>query len=202
MGKNKLYYPGLPGCILSLAPVWMSHEAVITASNDRFEATESLREKGHTWRSDQLRTLREQCTSEVQKRINEVEKVSNKFMENYDKLRRSEAEWSMNEEDYKSIVKKCQVKPVHLPGILATWSPEGDYVPSCLLDYCRFRILRPPMAKFSNQSDLTQEDQQGVPEWVIKKKIWRVDSCAEWAAFLKLASASKDNVSVAKASSW
>lgn len=123
-------------------------------------------------------------------------------MENYDKLKRSEAEWNMTENDYKSTVKKCQVKPVHLPGILTTWSPKGDYIPSCLLDYCRFRTLRPPMAEFLDQCDWTQEDKQSVPEWILRKKIWAVDSCPGWAAFLQLASASKNNVTMAKASSW
>lgn len=105
----------------------------------------------------------------------------------------------MTEKTYNSAVKKCGVIPVHLPGILATWSPKGNYMPPCLLDYCRFRSLRPPRAEMLDQNDWTKDEQN---ECVIKKGIWGSDSCAEWAAFLQLANVLKDEVSVTEASSW
>lgn len=90
-GRDKHYYPGLPSCILSLIPVWTSHEAVISASNDNFEATGNLRAMGHTLRSNQLCTLRERCTSRVQKRIQDLEKASIKFKKWYDDLNTPQA---------------------------------------------------------------------------------------------------------------
>lgn len=53
--KNKeddeLYWPGLPSCIVSIVPVWTSHQIVISASNDRFFITKALQKRGRAFRT-------------------------------------------------------------------------------------------------------------------------------------------------------
>jgi hypothetical protein len=66
------------------------------------------------------------------------------------------------------------------PAIVATQSPQGGYYPPCLLDYYRFRILRPPMAEFRDHEQWTQ-DEKGT--WVLNNSVWGANSCAEWAGY-------------------
>jgi hypothetical protein len=200
MDKDISYWPGLPSCILSLVPVWWtSHPAaVISASNDRFPATRALNELANRLRDEQLLKLRNSCAELVQKRIRELETSSPKFKAKYeDKMKSNHTPYYPTEDEYNSMLCQSQVRPVHLPGILATWSPWGKYKPSCLLDYCRFRTLKPPLAESSDQA---WESQKG--KWIIRKYVYGTDSCAEWAAFLELASVDKKKAVIRKASEW
>lgn len=69
----------------------------------------------------------------------------------------------------------------------------------CLIDYGRFRTLRPPKAEDLDQKD-RQMNERG--EWIIKKQVYGVDSCAEWAAFLQLSSLDNSKVSVLNSNVW
>ena len=49
-------------------------------------------------------------------------------------------------------MQKNKLKRTHLSGIVASWSPPGAYKPACLLDYCRFHMLRPLKAEALEQN--------------------------------------------------
>ena len=198
-GPDRSYYPGLPSCILSLAPIWTSHESVISASQDRFEAIESLRDISHSLRTNQVQFLHDQCIPEVQIRIKALKEASKTFCRCYKNSASVKNNQYITETEYHLAVMKSKVIPVHFPGMFATWSPTGRYMPSCLLDYCRFRSLRPPMAEKLDQEDWVKIKQD---TWIIKKKMWGISSCAEWAALLQLAHTSNNNVDVTEASLW
>jgi len=208
-GPDGQYWPGLPSCILSLVPIWTSHETVISASNDRFPATKSLEDTGRIFRREQLSALHQSCTKAVFERIQELEEASKRFKRGWKTKKQksrtcensttAEEEYYMTEDDYNLLVRRCEVVPVHLPGILATWSPCGEYMPPCLLDYWRFRTLRPPRAEIMDQRHWSLNEHK---ERVMKKRVWATDSCAEWAAFLQLASVKNSEVSVIEPRWW
>jgi hypothetical protein len=124
--------------------------------------------------------------------------TSTKFKERYDTWEKKRKnvnmskgqQHNMTEKEYDSLVRETQVTPVHLPGILASWSPDGLYKPACLLDHCRFRAHRPPTAERIEQ------------KYVLTKRVFDIDSCAEWAAYLQIASVRNNMVSVIEASPW
>lgn len=88
---------------------------------------------------------------------------------------------------------------------MASWTPLGKYKPACLLDYCRFHMLRPPKAEEQEQNGWWKIKVKGAGQVtrekrVTGKKVWGTDSCAEWAAFLELAKVS--TATVTEATQW
>lgn len=195
-GQSQNYWAGLPSCILSLVPVWISHENVITASQDSFFDIQSIGEKCRRLRMNQLQEFEDSCNEESQQRIKTINKSSADFYKFFDK------DGKVSEDEYYALVEKCKIDPVHLPGILATWSPNGKYKRSCLLDYCRFRTMRHPEAEMEDQSDWSWNKKSA---FILNKPIFGPKACAEWGAFLQLAKIISDNdetIKVQKASLW
>ncbi|KAK3170609.1 hypothetical protein OEA41_002690 [Lepraria neglecta] len=138
------------------------------------------------------------------------EKVTS-FMSNSNDFKRLLSETVLQkgyieEDEIADFKQKSKLMRTHLPGIVASWSPPGTYKPACLLDYCRFHMLRPPKAEELEQNGwwkITVKDEAGRvtrKKRVTDKKVWDTDSCAEWAAFLELAKVS--TATVTEASQW
>lgn len=126
---------------------------MISASNDRFVATKALHKKGRACRTDCLDAIKASCTSAVQQSITDFMFSSNKFKLEYQasKTRLSKEHIEKNEiADFKG---KSRLIRIHLPGIVASWSPSGKYKSACPLDYYRFHILRPPQAEELERND-------------------------------------------------
>lgn len=73
------YWPGMPNCILSIVPVWTSHQTVISASKDRFPVTNALRKKGRAFRLARLSHMETFCTDKVRKKVEDFMSSSSKF---------------------------------------------------------------------------------------------------------------------------
>ncbi|KAI2601811.1 hypothetical protein GGR54DRAFT_53070 [Hypoxylon sp. NC1633] len=64
--------------------------------------------------------------------------------------------------------------PFTLQGMLATWTPTGEYMTSCLLDRFRFQVQKPQMGV---RLENAREDS--------RRRLYGLQSCAEWIGFLK-----------------
>ncbi|KAI1169912.1 hypothetical protein F4777DRAFT_571222 [Nemania sp. FL0916] len=64
--------------------------------------------------------------------------------------------------------------PVRLLGILATWGPDGEYKPSCALDYYRFQVKKPQYAELQER-----KEKDG------SRRVFSTKSCAEWTGLLE-----------------
>ena len=205
-GQYTRTWAGLPGCILSFVPIWTSHPSVISASNDKFPSNESLQSRALEWRHERLESLTESCSPAKRKVIVNLRTDAYKFREHYrtwekeqcklqdldegraevpeDAQREQEVRemFDISEADYYALVENAGIEPIHFPGILATWAPSGHYMPPCLLDFWRFRTLRPPEAEILDSSEWTSNEGQ----WRLKKQVYGLSSCAEWAAFIEL----------------
>ena len=185
-------WPGIPGCILSIVPVWTSHQIVISASNDRFLVNKALYKKGRASRIAHLSRMQADCTAAVQERITNFMSCSNKFKQIYEASKKVH----IYEHDIAAWKRESGLSRIHLPGVVATWTPLGIYKPACLLDYCRFHILRPPKAEETEQKCWWEKARKRVTD----KQVWETETCAEWAAFLELASVS--TATVTEATQW
>lgn len=200
------YWPGMPSCILSIVPVWTSHQIVISASNDRFVATKTLRKKGRAFRTARLNEMKKSCTDAVREKVTNFLSSSSKFKQEYEASKKVLQKGYIEESEIADFKQKSRLVRIHLPGIVASWLPTGIYKPACLLDYCRFHVLRPPKAEVLEQNGwwrikVKNETGQVIREKrVTDKKLWDIDSCAEWAAFLELAKVS--TATVTEASQW
>ena len=72
---------------------------------------------------------------------------SNRFKQHYGTLRIGLDTGYITEHEIADLTGKSGLMRTHLPGVVASWSPPGTYKPACLLDYCRFHMLRPPKAE-------------------------------------------------------
>jgi hypothetical protein len=205
--EEERYWPGIPSCILSVVPVWTSHQIVISASNDRFLVTNALNLQGRAFRNARLSEMQASCTDAVRHKVADFMSSSNSFKQEY---KASEAVLQKNgyiKEDQIAAFKQASgLMRIHLPGIVVSWSPPGTYKPACLLDYCRFHMLRPPKAEELEQKGwwkIKITNEAGVfirMMRVTDKMVWDTDSCAEWAAFLELAKVS--TATVTEATQW
>lgn len=199
--RNGEYYPGLPSCILCFVPIWTTHEVVISASDDSFWWNDHLHQASHAMRKKQLQSWHDQCTAQIQARTQHLNEASKRLQKAYNGWLRSQPKTKRTY--YDSMVQDCGIIPAHFPGMLATWTPGGKYKPSCFLDSCRFHTFRPPMADILDGIWTRIPTGGGQSEWTTPtKKIWGIDGCAEWAAFLQLASVSNNNIDVTDASLW
>ncbi|KAI1130221.1 hypothetical protein F5Y10DRAFT_289679 [Nemania abortiva] len=171
------YWPGLPSCVLahcSTKPDGLRWNPVISASVDRYNDFGD-RDQWPCQRLRQISRLEEKCPQDVVRRIAELRKISESF-----------AKWVPPEDDRKRTgattdyrhPSHCKDKltgiPVNLPGIVATWRPNGDYMESCLLDHFRFHVRKPQSAKRRERS---RKDSQ--------RALYPVQSCAEWSGLLE-----------------
>ena len=187
-GEEERYWPGMPSCILSIVPVWTSHQTVISASNDRFLATKVLHKRGRGFRTARLSSMQASCTPAVRDRVTGFMSNSNRFKQNYGTLRTVLDMGYITEDEIADLKWRSGLMRTHLPGVMASWSPPGTYKPTCLLDYCRFHMLRPPKAEELEQKGWWNINRKDRARRVTDKGVWDTDSCAEWAAFLELAS--------------
>jgi hypothetical protein len=154
------------------------------------------------------KTSKKSCTSMVDNMVSKLLSRSNTFKELYEALRTVPVVGYITDQEISSTMNQSGLTRIHLPGIIVSWSPSGTYKPSCLLDYCRFHLLRPPKAEAAEQRcwwtiNVTNEAKKVIGEKMVTNKvIWDTDSCAEWAAFLELASASTDTMSVTEPTQW
>lgn len=192
---HKKYWPGLPGCILSLVPIWTDNDMVISASNDRFDQIPKLANNARNSRDEYLNKLLQSCSGKARNRIEKLKSTSDQFVTEH----RKDIRGDVTIYQYESLVRRSKIRPVHLPGILAAWSPQAFYMPACLLDHCRFLTLRPRAAEDADQKDWYCDEQEN---WYTTKKIYTSDSCAEWDAFLQLASAQNSEMKVTDPDFW
>jgi len=197
----------MPSCILSIVPVWTSHQIVISASNDRFLVTRALHKMGRVFRTARLNKIRASCTDAVGEMVTDFMSSSNKFKWEYEASKTVfEEKGYIDEHEIADLKQKSRLMRIHLPGIVASWSPPGTYKPACLLDYCRFHMLRPPKAEELEQNGwwkIKVKDKAGRvtgEKRVTNKKVWDIGTCAEWAAFLELAKVS--TATVTEATQW
>lgn len=203
--EEEKYWPGIPSCILSLVPVWTSHQIVISASNDRFLVTKALHKRGRAFRTARLDEMKASCTDTVREKISKLMSSSNKFKQKYEAPETVLQKGCIEKDKIADFKQESGLMRTHLPGIMACWSPPGTYKPACLLDYCRFHMLRPPKAEKLEQNDWKNIEVKGKDGKLRKKsftvkKFWDTDSCAEWAAFLELAKVS--TATVTEATRW
>ncbi len=204
--EQEEYWPGIPSCILSIVPVWTSHQIVISASNDKFVVTRALHRKGRAFRTARLNEMKRSCSDAVREKVTNLMSSSNRFKQEYEASETVSHKGYIEENEIADFKQKSGLMRTHLPGIVASWSPPGAYKPACLLDYSRFHMLRPPKAEVLEQKGwwrIKVKDETGQftrEKRVTNKKVWDIDSCAEWAAFLELA---KDSTAtVTEASQW
>lgn len=196
----------MPSCILSIVPVWTSHQIVISASNDRFLVAKNLHKKGRAFRTARLNEMKTSCTDAVREKVTNFMSSSNEFKQEYEASKTVLQKGYIEENEIRDFKQKSRLMRIHLPGIVASWSPPGAYKPACLLDYCGFHMLRPPKAEVLEQNGwwrIKVKDETGQVTREIRvtdKKVWDIDSCAEWAAFLELAKIS--TATVTEASQW
>ena len=204
--EKENYWPGMPSCILSIVPVWTSHQIVISASNDRFLVTKVLRKNGRAFRTARLNKLKASCTDAVGGKVTEFMSSSNEFKRVYEASKTGSQNRVIDEHEIADFKQKSGLIRTHLPGIVASWSPPGTYKPACLLDYCRFHMLRPPKAEELEQNCWWKIPVKNKGGNTIGKKratdktVWDTDSCAEWAAFLELAKVS--TATITEATQW
>ena len=204
--EQENYWPGMPSCIISIVPVWTSHKIVISASNDRFLATETLHKKGRAFRTAHLNEMKTSCTDAVREKVTNFMSSSNEFKQEYESSKTVLQKGYIEENEIRDFKQKSRLMRIHLPGIVASWSPPGAYKPACLLDSCGFHMLRPPKAEVLEQNGwwrIKVKDETGQvtsEKRVTDKKVWDIESCAEWAAFLELAQIS--TATVIEASQW
>lgn len=204
--EEERYWPGMPSCMFSIVLVRTSHQIVISASNERFLVTETLQKKGRVFRTARLREMKTSCTVVVREKISNVMCSSHEFKQEYKASKTVLKMEYIEENEIMEFKRKTKLKRTHLTGIVASWSPQGAYKPACLLDYCRFHVLRQPKAEALEQNcwwGIQVKDETGrvtSQKRVTDKKVWNVDFCAEWPAFLELAKVS--TATVTEASQW
>lgn len=172
------YTPGIPACIMALNKP--EHGIIISATKDRYNTPELKRASAQLWDS-QLKRLRAECFDANFERMLRLEKLSKDFMgvvempgvKNIDGL------VNTNNENLKHFLEVHANDPTHkqvdLTGndsTLATWKPDGQPMPACILDYYRFHMHRPQY----NQ--------------IPSSRVFGARSCAEWFGYLELASSS------------
>ena len=82
----KKYWPGLPGCILSLVPIWTDNDVVISASNDRFDQIQKLENDARDSWDEYLNKLLQLCSEKAQNRIKKLKSTSDKFITERQKI--------------------------------------------------------------------------------------------------------------------
>lgn len=137
----------MPSCILSIVLVWTSHQIVISASNDRFLVTKNLHKKGRAFRTARLNEMKTSCTDAVREKVTNFMSSSNEFKQEYESSKTVLQKGYIEENEIRDFKQKSRLMRIHLPGIVASWSPPGAYKPACLLDSCGFHMLRPPKAE-------------------------------------------------------
>ena len=157
---------------------------IISASKDRYSTPQLNTQSTHLW-AQQLQWLKDECSKATLGRIEKMEVLSNKFVKMVDRTGVKDENGEVNLEhkdlgqflqDYANDGAQKQVNLTGENGELATWKPNGDYYPSCILDYYRFRMRRP------------QNNQEPI------RRVWGPMSCAEWFGYIELAWYSKRKI--------
>jgi len=173
------YFPGVPACVLGCQQgSGDDREPRITSTKDRFDELGALQNaSGDLW-TGQLERLKELCSDGNKTCMNDLEGLSTDFVRKcqggawrpgMDVETRSPRFVDFLERHSNHATRKRLVLTEH-DDILATWKPNGTYYESCLLDYYRFNINRPPDNKTPS------------------RKVWRPATCAEWFFFVEMAS--------------
>jgi hypothetical protein len=136
-GEGEWYWPGLPSCILSLVSVWTSHQIVISASNDRFDANNVIRKAARRFRIARLSIMQKSCTSMVDNMVSKLLSRSNTytFKELYEALRTVPVVGYITDQEISSTMNQSRLTRIHLPGIVVNWSPSGTYKPKFSRSY-------------------------------------------------------------------
>lgn len=142
----------MPSCILLIIPVWTSHQIVISANNDRFFVTETLHKKGCAFWTAHLNKIKTSCTDAVREKVINFMSSSNEFKQEYETSKTVLQKGYIEENEIRDFKQKSRLMKIHLQGIVASWLPPEAYKPACLLDYCRFHILRPLKAEVLEQN--------------------------------------------------
>lgn len=200
--SQSVYWPGMPSCVmlhvLALGPAVSSaakqvlseeisegkgaqahalqpSHVIISTSNDRYDMDHQLYNK---WRDIRLASCKywaEKLPVPVKQKLDKLSYISMRFEDwHRDSKNKANANGIISEfrrsgkADLKDI-------PTHLPGILAKWTPKGEYMPSCLLDYFRFFVQK-PLAAEKKESTTTEGE----------RYVYNRTSCAEWTGFVEL----------------
>ncbi|KAJ8127050.1 hypothetical protein O1611_g6587 [Lasiodiplodia mahajangana] len=176
LDNGNRYWPGLPSCVLAHVntdPDALRWDPVISASADRYN---HFSDQGQ-WRGrrhDQMSRLEQKCPQDVVRRIQNLKSVAVGFNEWVSQNKRDKS-WVIKNYRSPSTSKDALTGiPVNLPGMLATWFPNGDYKTSCLLDRFRFFVTKPPNAK---RRERAEKDHL--------RDTYPYDACAEWSGFLE-----------------
>jgi len=124
-GEGGVYWPGLPSCIMALAPLWLRCEPVISASNDRFKHCQLINKTCRRNRDQWLLCSQIQCRKRVQEHITKLERHSRCIKDWWHKTKGP----NRTVHDCYASIGASEDIPVYLSGILATWSPNGKYKP-------------------------------------------------------------------------
>lgn len=202
-GKSQaVYWPGVPSCVmlhvLALGPAASSaakqvlleetsegkgaqahalqpSHVIISTSNDRYDMDYQLYSK---WRDNRIASYKywaEKLPVPVKQKLDKLLYISMRFEDwHRDSKNRANANGIISEFRRSGKVDLKDI-PAHLPGILATWTPRGEYMPSCLLDYFRF-FVRKPLAAEEFESRTTEGE----------RLLYNRTSCAEWTGFVEL----------------
>lgn len=153
------------------------HDVIISATKDRYDTQELKRASAELWGS-QLKRLRAECLDANFERMLRLEELSKDFIDVVGTPGVKDTYGLVNT-DNENLKQFLEVrandrtqKQVDLTGndsILATWKPDGHQMPSCILDYYRFRMHRPQYNHGAR-------------------------SCAEWFGYIELASSSHPQI--------
>lgn len=147
--------------------------------------TKALYRKGRAFRIARLNKMKRSCSDAVREKVTNLMSNSNRFKQEYEASKTVLHKGYIEENEIADFKQKSGLMRTHLPGIVASWSPLGAYKPACLLDYCRFHMLRPPKAEVLEQNGwwrIKVKDETGQftrEKRVTDKKVWDIDSCTE-----------------------
>lgn len=200
--SQAVYWPGVPSCVMlhilvlghtvssateqvlleekseeKSAPahgLQPSH-VIISTSNDRYDMDHQLYNKWRHNRRASYEYWADKLPVPVKQKLDKLLFISMRFEDWYsDPKKRATANGIISEFRRLRMVDLKDI-PAHLPGILATWTPRGEYMPSCLLDYFRFFVQKPLSAE-----EIENRTTEG------ERLIYNRTSCAEWAGFVEL----------------
>ncbi|EFX05081.1 hypothetical protein CMQ_5343 [Grosmannia clavigera kw1407] len=166
---GKMWYPGLANCLLFHAD---RGSYTVVASAARYKNLRGLRKYALDVKRQAATGLLQQCSPESRARIGRIQSASLDLYAHFQKQKQDMDDSWMAWKNPFDNPDNC----LWLGGVAATFSTIGEYKTSCLLDYYRMRVQRPPAAQLAEDS-LSVED----------RKTYPIESCAEYEMLVTFA---------------
>ncbi|KAI9888235.1 MAG: hypothetical protein M1814_000940 [Vezdaea aestivalis] len=173
VGNYSKYFPGMPSCVFALQRD--GHDLIISATRDKYQEKSALEFTSRDLWQSQLVRQEKRCSEFNSGQVQQLKTLSKDFSdviktEGVSKDLHVQVNHLTFCKFLKDRAEDQGQSRIDFTGTAASWQANGSYKPSCLLDHYRFKTNRP----LGNRKPTTA--------------VWGPTSCAEWFAFLELAS--------------